>query len=467
MLPRESEMMHHDRGDGRLRFFGSDSRHHNTELNSLEPTLKTRQESVEATSPLESAANRIGKLVANDDHPPAKIAEKVETAGVTKGKLNTLSTVLLGGLAGVFIGLGAMLCTLVTTDIGIGFGLTKLLGGFVFCLGLILVVIAGAELFTGNSLLTMSFITGRTSLARLARNWVLVYFANLAGALALVGFMFYTNQWAFAGYEVGANALLIANAKVNLGFGEALVRGILCNFLVCLAVWMAVSARTVTGKILAILFPITAFVAAGFEHSIANMYFIPTGILMASQSTVLGAAGVSAGGVANLTWAGFVGNLVPVTIGNIIGGGIFVGTIYWLAYLRKDRLAEVAIARPWLASIIPACRRAKEEKEKQAHLSEVVRAQIEELIRTKLEEPIALDRSCKAVLEVLAKARDDGGFLARLAENPAEVLKDYDLTSEEKAALVSGDIRWLESKLGKLDEPLKTWLNTRLTQEKW
>ena len=435
--------------------------------NKLEQMLRTCQEPAEASAQLETTADKVERTITTDAYPPAKVAEKAEAVGVTKGKLDTLSTILLGGMAGVFIGLGAMLCTLVTTDTGLGFGLTKLLGGLTFCLGLILVVIAGAELFTGNSLLTMSFISGRTSLARLARNWGLVYAANLGGALALVGFMFYTNQWAFSGYELGANALLTANAKVNLGFGEALVRGILCNVLVCLAVWMAFSARSVTGKILAIMFPITAFVAAGFEHSVANMYFIPMGILLANQPAVLGAAGVTVGGVANLTWAGFAGNLVPVTIGNIIGGGIFVGAIYWLAYLRRERAAEAVAARPWLGAIIPACRRAKVEKERQTQLSEVVRAQLDELLRIKLEEPLALDSSGKALLEVLSKAKDDDCFLASLAENPAEVLKGYDLTPQEKAALASGDIRWIESKLGALEEPLKSWLNARLAQEKW
>ena len=440
-------------------------KHHSTKLNSFEQMLRTRQEARETEARLEAVANRIGKPVTTDAYPPPKVAEKAEAVGITKGKLNTPSTVLLGGLAGVFIGLGAMFYTLVTTDIAIGFGLTKLLGGLVFCLGLVLVVVAGAELFTGNCLLTMSCISGRTSFARLARNWGIVYFANLAGGLALVGLMFYARQWAFSDYGVGANALLIANAKVNLGFGEALARGILCNLLVCLAVWLCFSARTVTGKILAILFPITAFVAAGFEHSIANMYFIPMGILMTNQPAVLGAAGVAADGVANLTWAGFVGNLVPVTIGNIIGGGILVGAIYWLAYLRQERAAEVAATRPWLGAIIPAFRHAKAKEP--TPLAEVVRAQLEELIRTKLEEPLALDRGGKVLLEVLAKARDDSDFLARLAENPAEALKGYDLTSEEKAALASGDIRWIESKLGTLDEPLRTWLNARLAQEKW
>jgi len=442
-----------------------DRKHHSTKLNSFEQMLRTRQEATEAEARLEAVANRIGKSVTTDAYPPPKVAEKAEAVGVTKGTLNTPSTILLGGLAGVFIGLGAMFYTLVTTDIAIGFGLTKLLGGLVFCLGLVLVVVAGAELFTGNCLLTMSCISGRTSFARLARNWGIVYFANLAGGLALVGLMFYARQWAFSDYGVGANALLIANTKVNLGFGEALARGILCNLLVCLAIWLCFSARTVTGKILAILFPITAFVAAGFEHSIANMYFIPMGILMTNQPAVLGAAGVAADGVANLTWAGFVGNLVPVTIGNIIGGGILVGAIYWLAYLRQERATEVAATRPWLGAIIPAFRRAKAKEP--TPLAEVVRVQLEELIRTKLEEPLALDRGGKVLLEVLAKARDDSNFLARLAENPAEALKGYDLTSEEKAALASGDIRWIESKLGTLDEPLRTWLNAKLAQEKW
>jgi len=410
-------------------------------------------------SVLEAGINRAGKLAPADSYPPPEIAHKAEAAGVTKAKYDILKTVLLGILAGVFIGLGAMLCTIVTTDIGLGFGLTKLLGGLVFCLGLILVVVAGAELFTGNSLIVVSWISGRTSLGRLLRNWGLVYFANFAGALSLAGLMFYTRQWAFSSYGVGANALLVANAKVNLSFGSALTRGILCNVLVCLAVWLCFSARTVTGKILAILFPITAFVAAGFEHSIANMYFISMGMLLAGQPAVLEAAGVTAEGIANLSWAGFIGNLVPVTIGNIIGGSILIGAVYWLAYLRRERAVELVMARPWLGTIIPTLGRTQ--------LEETACIQLNELIRIRQEEPLALEKGSKALLEVLAKAGEDLDFLARLAENPAEVLKDYDLTVEEQAALSSGDIRWIESRLGILEEPLRTWLTARLTQEKW
>jgi formate transporter len=423
-------------------------------------------EAREKAAQLEAVVDKVGKITAEDYSPP-EVAQRAEAVGITKGTRDILSTILLGILAGVFIGLGAMFCTVVTTDSGLGFGLTKLLGGLSFCLGLILVVMAGAELFTGNCLIVMSWMSGRTSLAKLLRNWGLVYFANLLGALSLVGLMFYTYQWTFNGYGLGVNALLIANAKVNLGFGSALARGILCNALVCLAIWLCFSARTVTGKILSIIFPITAFVAAGFEHSIANMYFIPMGILLAGQPAVLSASGVTAGGLANLNWAGFVGNLIPVTIGNIIGGGILIGAVYWLAYLSRERSAELVITRPWIRAVIPNLVPAKPAKSIPSQLAEPIRAQIAELICNKLKEPAALDTGGKAILTVLGKARDDTNFLARLAEDPEQALKDYDLTSEEKAALASGDIRWIESKLGTLDEPLRTWLTARLAQEKW
>jgi len=433
----------------------------------MKPKTKVQQEAVETTPWLETVVEKVAKTASADAYTAPEVAHKAEAVGVTKGKSNTLSTILLGILAGVFIGLGAMFCTLVTTDAGLGFGLTKLLGGFAFCLGLILVVVAGAELFTGNCLMVMAWISSRISLVQLLRNWGLVYFANLAGGLGLAGLMFYTHQWAFNSYGVGVNALLIANAKVNLSFGSALARGILCNVLVCLAIWLCFRAHTVTGKILSILFPITAFVAAGFEHSIANMYFIPMGILMAGQPVVLGTAGVAADSLANLTVVGFIGNLVPVTIGNIVGGGILVGAIYWLAYLRRERITELVAARPWVGAIIPNLRHAKPVESVSDQLSEQIRTQIDELIRAKLREPVVLDRDGKAILAVLARARDDSGFLARLAENPDQALKDYNLTFEEKAALLSGDIQWIESKIGALDEPLRAWLTARLSQEKW
>jgi formate/nitrite transporter len=376
-----------------------------------------------------------------DCRPPAEMALKMEGIGATKANNNIFTISLLGILAGFFIGLGAMFCTLVTTDIQVGFGLTKLLGGVVFCLGLILVVLAGAELFTGNALMVASRASGKIKLSQLLQNWGIVYFTNLVGALLLVLVVFYSQFWALNAYKVGANALLIANAKVNLAFWPAFARGILCNALVCLAVWLCFGARTTVDKIFAILFPITAFVACGFEHSIANMYFIPMGIAMAGQAKVLEVAGLTASQVANLDIAGFIGNLVPVTLGNIVGG-TFVGSIYWLIYLRKDRGTEAVAARPWLRGVLF-----------KPHVQP--------------EQVTYLDVETKALVSVLARARDDTKFLATLADNPYQALKAYNLTPEAKAALESGDVRWLESRVGTLDEPLRTWLTSRLNQEKW
>jgi formate/nitrite transporter len=392
-------------------------------------------------SRFQAALAELKSCATPDCRPPSEMALKMEGIGVTKANGNVFNISLLGILAGFFIGLGAMFCTLVTTDIQAGFGLTKLLGGVVFCLGLILVVLAGAELFTGNALMVASRASGKIKLSQLFQNWGIVYFTNLVGALLLVLVVFYSQFWALNAYKVGANALLIANAKVNLAFWPAFARGILCNALVCLAVWLCFGARTTVDKIFAILFPITAFVACGFEHSIANMYFIPMGIAMAGQVKVLEVAGVTASQVANLSIAGFIGNLVPVTLGNIVGG-TFVGSIYWLVYLRKERATEAVSARSWLRGVLFKP-------------------------RVQPEQATYLDVETKTLVSVLARARDDTKFLGELADNPYRALKAYNLTPEAKAALESGDIRWLESRVGTLDEPLRTWLTSRLTQEKW
>jgi formate/nitrite transporter len=399
-----------------------------------------RHQSVEVTR-LQTALEELKSCATTDCRPPAEMALKMEAVGVTKANGNIWTISLLGILAGFFIGLGAMFATLVTTDIQIGFGLTKLVGGIVFSLGLILVVVAGAELFTGNALMVGSRASGKIRLSQLFQNWGIVYFTNLIGSLLLVVVVFYSQFWALDGFKVGVNALSIANAKVNLAFWPAFARGILCNTLVCLAVWLCFSARSTVDKIFAILFPITAFVACGFEHSIANMYFIPMGIAMAGQAKVLEVAGLTASQVANLNLNGFIGNLVPVTLGNIVGG-TFVGSIYWLIYLCRDRAAEAVTARPWLAGVLSTSR-----------------------LQT---EPVGYpDMETKTLISVLARARDDTRFMARLAENPNRALKAYSLTPEAKAALESGDVRWLESRVGTLDEPLRTWLTSRLAQEKW
>jgi len=274
-----------------------------------------------------------------DAFPPPEMAEKAENVGVKKANLDFWSMFALAVLAGAFIGLGAEFCTLVITDTGLGFGLNKLLGGFVFSLGLILVVVAGAELFTGNNLIVMAWVNGKLTLGQLMRNWVTVYLGNLVGSLGTAMLMYFTRQWAFSSYHVGATALNIANGKVNLSFTEGLTRGILCNALVCLAVWLCFSGRSVTDKILAIVFPITAFVASGFEHSIANMYFIPIGILLKGEPQVVEAAGKVTSDLVNLNLQGFLNNLIPVTIGNIFGGGFMVAVVYWFIY-RRPKEAE-------------------------------------------------------------------------------------------------------------------------------
>jgi len=275
-----------------------------------------------------------------DAFPPAEMAERMETVGVKKANLDFWSMFVLAILAGAFIGLGAEFCTLTITDTNLGFGINKLLGGIVFSLGLILVVIAGAELFTGNNLIVVAWVNGKLSLGQVLRNWVIVYLGNLVGSLATAMLVYLTRQWAFSNYHVGVTAINIANSKVNLAFGEAFARGILCNALVCLAVWLCMSGRSVVDKIMAIIFPITAFVASGFENSIANMYFIPMGMLLKGEAQVLEAAGKTAVDFANLNLSGFIANLLPVTLGNIFGGGVMVAAVYWFVYLRPKQTGQ-------------------------------------------------------------------------------------------------------------------------------
>lgn len=280
-----------------------------------------------------------------DAYTPAQMAARVEKAGIVKGNLDFLSMFILSIVAGAFIAFGAILYTYVIHDSSLSLGLTKLLGGLVFCLGLILVIVAGAELFTGNNLIVMAYVSRKISLQRLLRNWTIVFCGNLAGSLAMVFLLSQSGQWTEAGASVGVKALMIANGKVNLTFLQALSRGILCNILVCLAVWLCFSGRSVTDKVLAIIFPITAFVALGFEHSVANMYFVPAGLVLKHNTLVLSAAEGLLGQVpdlSRLTIFGFlVRNLLPVSLGNIIGGGLLVGIIYWFVYLRRTAAEPV------------------------------------------------------------------------------------------------------------------------------
>lgn len=279
-----------------------------------------------------------------DAYSPVQMAARVEKAGITKGNLDFTTMFVLAIMAGVFIAFGAALCTFVIHDSQMTQGLTKLLGGLVFCIGLILVVVAGAELFTGNNLIIMAYVSKKVTLNQLLRNWVIVFMGNLVGSLIIVFLVYMTGMWTGGKAGVGIKALMIANGKVNMPFYHAFYRGILCNMLVCLAVWLCFSGRSVTDKILAIIFPITGFVAMGFEHSIANMYFIPAGIVTKGLPQVVETlqAKDALPDLSNLSIYGFiVKNLIPVTLGNIIGGAVFIGAIYWFVYLRPAAIEPV------------------------------------------------------------------------------------------------------------------------------
>lgn len=267
-------------------------------------------------------------LYGSDAFAPAEIARRVEEVGVAKARLPLLQTAMLGVLAGAFIGLGSMFFTLVASDASLGFAATRLAGGVVFSLGLLLVVVAGAELFTGNNLLAMAWAAGRINAREVLLNWVVVCAANFAGAAGIAALVFLSGHWQMNGGAVGAAVLKIAAAKAALPAWQAFFLGVLCNILVCMAVWMAMAGRSVVDKAVAIVFPISAFVAAGFEHSIANMYFFPLALLLKA-----GGAALPAGGEAITAWA-MLENLGPVIAGNIVGGSVLVAMVYWVIYLR-------------------------------------------------------------------------------------------------------------------------------------
>jgi formate/nitrite transporter len=253
-----------------------------------------------------------------DAYAPAEVAERVESAGVVKASLPVDKLLVLAILAGVFIGFGSALYTVAVSDTGLGFGPTRLIGGLAFSLGLVLVIVAGAELFTGNAMIVMAWADRRVTTGALARNWVLSYIGNAIGAGAFAVAVHLSGV--LSSGPAHETAIRIAEAKLALPPLEAFMRGVLCNILVCLAVWLCFAARSVTDKILAIAFPITAFVALGFEHSVANLYLLPVGLL--------------AGANGNL--AGVLGNLIPVTLGNIVGGAGGVAAVYWVIYLRRS-----------------------------------------------------------------------------------------------------------------------------------
>ena len=271
--------------------------------------------------------------------PPA-MAQKAEDIGVAKAALGTRQTVMLGVLAGAFIGLGAVFATTTVAGSTLPYGVTKLLAGTVFSLGLILVVVGGAELFTGNNLIVMAWASGRVSVDRVLRNWGLVYVGNALGAVGTAGLVFVGLHHTFGGAQVGGAALDIAQAKCQLGFVQAVALGVLCNALVCLAVWLSFSARTTVDRVVAVVPPVAAFVAAGFEHSIANLYFVPSGLLIkhGASEAFWQALGRTPADFVDLTLSGFLWhNLLPVTLGNMIGGGVLVGLVYQVIYRGPER----------------------------------------------------------------------------------------------------------------------------------
>ena len=284
--------------------------------------------------------------------PPA-MASKAEDLGVKKANLKAPNMFMLAILAGAFIGIGAIFATTVAAggmsvkdaagaaafSTGFPYGVTRLLVGLVFTVGLILVVVGGAELFTGNTLIMMAFASKKVTLVQLLRNWGIVYVGNLVGSMLTAYIVFLGKQYTFGSGAIGLAALNIGEAKTALTFVQAVALGIMCNALVCMAVWMCYSARTTTDKILAIIPPIACFVAAGFEHSIANMYFIPVALFIkgSGDTAFFEMIGKTADSFTHLTWGNFfLANLLPVTIGNIIGGGIMVGLVYWFVYQRKS-----------------------------------------------------------------------------------------------------------------------------------
>ncbi len=284
---------------------------------------------------------------------PPEMARRAEEIGVKKAGLGVVPMFGLAVLAGAFIALGAAFATTVAagsmavkapdgTTIATAafpYGVTRLLAGLSFSLGLILVIVAGAELFTGNNLIAMAWASRRVSTLAMLRNWAVVWVGNLVGSLGTAALVVVGGQYRFGGGAVGATALATAATKVDYDPLRAFVLGILCNALVCLAVWLTFSARSTTDRILAIIPPIAAFVAMGFEHSVANMYFIPVGIFIQqfAPADFWTAIGSSAGHYAAVDWVGFARNLVPVTLGNIVGGSVLVGAVYWVIYLRRAR----------------------------------------------------------------------------------------------------------------------------------
>lgn len=275
---------------------------------------------------------------------PEEITEVTIQVGIKKTKASALNLFILGLLAGVFIAFASEGSNMAAFNLFAKpetYGLGKALAGAIFGTGLMLVVIAGGELFTGNTLILAGVLDKRISLKAMLRNWVIVYLGNLVGSLLIAYMMNQSGLFSSGADMLGGVTIKIATYKVGLAFMPAFYLGIMCNWLVCLAVWMAYGAKDMSGKILAIFFPIWLFITSGFEHSIANMYYIPAGIFAKANPAMVVAAsqlGVTAEKLSHLNWSTFfINNLIPVTLGNIVGGGLFVGGVYWFVYIKNNK----------------------------------------------------------------------------------------------------------------------------------
>jgi formate transporter len=260
-------------------------------------------------------------------YSPAEIKQAIEKVGVKKAKLPVLASLMLAVIAGGSIGLGALYYTIIVSDPELSFAVARVMGGLAFSLGLVVVLVGGAELFTGNNLIVMAWASGDVSTKAMLRNWVVVYFGNLIGSLGLVGLVFFSHHLDMNGGRIGLSVLNTAAAKIQPDAVTLFFKGVLCNLLVCQAVWLAYAGRSVTDKIVAAIFPVSAFIAAGFEHCVANMYFLPLAWLIKQTGDVPPGFDASA-----ITMAGIIHNLVPVTLGNIVGGAGLVGGMYWVIY---------------------------------------------------------------------------------------------------------------------------------------
>ncbi|MGE0037036.1 MAG: formate/nitrite transporter family protein [Xanthobacteraceae bacterium] len=271
---------------------------------------------------------------------PPDMARACEAAGAAKAGRDAITLVALGVLAGAFIALGAMFATIALTGAAdMPWGVARILAGLVFSLGLILVIVGGAELFTGDSLMVVACASRRIAVGALLRAWTLVYVGNIAGALGTAALVFLARQYGFGGGAVGETALAIAAAKAALPTVQLFFLAVLCNVLVCLAVWMSFGARSTTDKVMVIVPPVTAFVAAGFEHSIANVYLLPYGLAIKAWAgpEFWSAIGKTAAAYPDLALGGVLHNIVVATVGNLVGGSLMVGAVYWFVYLRARR----------------------------------------------------------------------------------------------------------------------------------